>query len=361
MISPPKRWPRPLRDLAQCLGTGANPGPEGANWASFADLAIDRHRVGPLVAGSPIVAALPDAAKDRFRVSASAAAFAALAQKAETGRLLEAFDAAGCTTVLFKGWPLAERLYGSASLRHSKDIDLHIPADKLPRAIACLEELGYAPLPGHRTRFRLAAAASPALIAETNDIALVDPAGNHVELHWRLTHLKGWLTLADFPDPVTTHPLDNSGVLVRVPTDQTAMIYLAVHGQLHMWGRLKWLVDIARLVSRRDDASLMADLALANRLGAGRALRVAIRLANTVLGSRVPAEWPEPTWLERRAVAHFCGLIAAPGGEPGKPWARMQYHLCVMALGEGVTQRFASPRYAFWRNLRLYLAGRSMA
>ncbi|MEM8840272.1 MAG: nucleotidyltransferase family protein [Pseudomonadota bacterium] len=356
-----KRWPRPLRELARCLAGDDPPDPDVLDRAAFADLAIDRHRVAPLIAASPVVSALPGPEQARMRQSADAAAFAALAQKAETRRLLAAFDQAGCTPVLFKGWPLAERLYGSASLRHSKDIDLHIPAAELPRAVECLEALGYAPLPGHATRFRLATAASPVLIAETNDIALIDRAGNHVELHWRLTHLRGWLTLADFPDPVTTHPIDRSGVAVHVPTDQTALIYLAVHGQLHMWGRLKWLVDIARLVERRSDGDLMADLALASRLGAGRALRVAVGLSNVVLGSRIPPGWPAASWLERRAIAHFCGLIAAPGGEPGRAWARMQYHLCVMALGEGVTQRLASPRYAFWRNLRLYLAGRGMA
>ncbi|MBY8976570.1 nucleotidyltransferase family protein [Rhodobacteraceae bacterium NNCM2] len=358
--TPPGTWPVELRALAACLAGEKCPALAPEQWETFATLAIERHRVGSLLAATLDDRALPGPVWQQFQQSGTDAALTSLRDKAETLRLVTALEQAGCRPVLLKGWPLAERLYGSASLRHSKDIDLHFTVAEVPAALRCLEGLGYAPLPAHATRGKLAASTAPALIAETNDIALTDRAGHMVELHWRLTHLSSWLKLSDIPDATATHPIDTSGVSVTVASDRACLIYLSVHGQLHMWGRLKWLADIARLVERRSDDDLTGDLALATQLGAGRAVRIAVRLSHLILGTRLPAGWPPATWLERRAIAHFSALIAAPGGEPGQAWARMHYHLSVMAFGEGLQQRLASPRYALWRNLRLWLAGRGL-
>ncbi|MEM7238096.1 MAG: nucleotidyltransferase family protein [Pseudomonadota bacterium] len=333
----------------------------GIDWDRFADLALSRHRVGPTLANAVLELDPPDHIAARFQASLNQAALSALAEKAETLRLVTALRGSGCDPVLLKGWALAERLFGSASLRHSKDIDLHVRPDEVPGAVACLQELGYSALTGHQTRMKLAAAGAQAVLTETNDIAFVDASGQQVELHWRFSHLAGWPELVDIPRATTDQPIDRSGISVRVLSDRANLIYLSQHGQLHMWGRLKWLADIAELCRRCRPEDLLSDLEIADGIGAGRPVRIAIWLAHHCLDSPVPAGWPEPTWLERRALVHFCRLIAAPGGEPGQPWARMQYHLSVLAFGQGWRQKLASPRYAFWRNLRLYLAGHQLA
>ncbi|MEM8793224.1 MAG: nucleotidyltransferase family protein [Pseudomonadota bacterium] len=359
MADPPAGWPQDLRDLTAVLRGAALPeDPDRA--ARALTLAVERHRLGPYLADLLRDADLPEAMRARLASEAEAGAMAALIQKAETKRSLDALRAAGCDPVLVKGWPLAERLYGSAALRHSKDLDLHIGAQHLPMAAEVIGALGYAPVSGHRTRLNLALRGDPTLIDEANDLAFLHPDGRMIELHWRLTHLCGWITLDAIPGATQAHPLDGGGE-VTVLSDRAALIYLSVHGQLHMWGRLKWLLDIARLAALRGDEALMEDLALAEKLRAGRAVRIALALAHRVFATPLPEDWPAPGWLERRAASHFLGLMARPGGTPGETEARVHYHLCVMAYGEGLTQRLASPRYALARNLRIWWAGRSAA
>ena len=45
-------------------------------------------------------------------------------------------------------WPLAARLYGDPSARHTGDLDLLIPADRVSDACAALETIGYLPSAG---------------------------------------------------------------------------------------------------------------------------------------------------------------------------------------------------------------------
>ncbi|MEM7507958.1 MAG: nucleotidyltransferase family protein [Pseudomonadota bacterium] len=354
----PNAWPLELRALVSCL-TGRTPPPlDDDQWSAFEGLAVSRHRVAPLVLSHAPVDSLPEATRAALQTAEAEAVLTTLAQKQETQRLLTALTQAGVEAVMLKGWPLAERLYANPGARQAKDIDLHIAPADLPTAVNLLTTLGYGPHPGHETRVKLAAEPAPALLQETNDIALIHSGGHIVELHWRLTHLSGWLELSAIPSALEEHPLDSTGTTLKIPSDRASLIYLAVHGQLHLWGRLRWLMDIATLIEARDPAVLSDDLRVAEEVGAGRALRIAAALAARVFGTSMPPAWPTPNWLEARAVEHFLRLIAAPGGEPGQPHARLHYYLGIMGLGEGLTQRLAAPRYAIWRNLRLHLAGR---
>ncbi|MEM9043953.1 MAG: nucleotidyltransferase family protein [Pseudomonadota bacterium] len=354
----PTSWPQDLVDLVSLLKGLA---PEEADRLSRAlALGVTRHRLGPYLANLLRDRQVAERDHHLLAQEGEAGIVAALRQKAETRPAIEALRAAGCTPVLVKGWPLAERLYGSAAIRHSKDIDLHVTEDHLSQAVEALMDLGYLPIAGHAARVPLARAGDRRLTDETNDIAFLAPDGRHVELHWRLTHLHGWVALEAIPEAIIEHPMDGGGT-VEILSDRAALIYLSVHGQLHMWGRLKWLLDIAKLLAMQPSEVWLEDLAIANQLGAGRAVRIAVGLAHRVLGAPLPVGWPAPNWLERRAMDHFAHLIASPGGAPGATKARIHYHLCVMAYGEGLTQRLASPRYAIARNLKIWLASRGTA
>lgn len=347
--------------LAQLLRLLADQTPDLAalseeEQAMLAALAIHRHRVAPFLFRTTDAARIPQNIRSAFETASTAAMFACLAQKHETVRLVDLLEAAGCAPVVLKGWPLAERLYPSAAARQSKDIDLLVQPGEVRPALDCLTRAGYGPEPGHEARFALAQRTAPALLTETNDIALRHPSGQMVELHWKLTHLVGWLDLGALPDAFAMHEVDATGRQIRVLSDRANLIYLSVHGQLHLWGRLRWLHDIARLVAMRSDTDLLGDLAAARRLRAGRAVHLAVHLSHDLLMARLPVGWPPTTRLDRAALRLITKLIASPGGEPGRPLARLGYYLGILALGEGVTQRLAAPRYAIWRNLRLWLA-----
>ncbi|MEM6934356.1 MAG: nucleotidyltransferase family protein, partial [Pseudomonadota bacterium] len=181
-----------LGDLTCLLSHRPIADPAAIDWPALADLALDRHRIGPTIAKAVLALDPPRVVAARFQDDLEAAGFAALSEKAETIRQVEALRARGCDPVLLKGWPLAERLFGSASLRHSKDIDFHLSPERVPSAITCLTEQGYAPVPGHRRRVKLVLRQVPSVLAETNDIAFYHPSGRQIELHWRLSQLSGW-------------------------------------------------------------------------------------------------------------------------------------------------------------------------
>ena len=357
-------WPMPLRLLSALLS--AEPGPLPTlsleQWDAFADLVIERHRVAPAIAAAFAASGLapPDPVRARIEAEARANGFAALRQKAETGRLIAALAARGCRPVLLKGWPLAEELMGSAAARHSKDIDLYIAPGEIAACLDVLGGLGYRIDDEHRARAPLVGRA--AFAAECNDLSLWhNELLLQVEIHWRSNHFRGWADLREFSGAGREWPLDGTGIGVRVPSATANLIYLALHGQQHAWARLKWLHDIALIMRRRDGASLVADLDAARRTGAERAVVAALHLAHLVFGDARPPGWPAPDRIARRMLRRFATGIAAGSAAPGTSRARFDFYWVGLLMAEGLRQRLGVLRYAFWRRPRLFWAALTAA
>jgi hypothetical protein len=351
-------WPRALRFLADLLGEvpPATAPLDAAQWREFAQLVIERHRVAP-----PVVAALeqsgitpPEEVLGLLRTEARRNALEALAQKAETARLLPGLAARGCRPMLLKGWPLAEELTGSVAGRHSKDLDLYIRAGELRACCEALSGLGYEVVSEHRARLPLIA--DPALRSECNDIEFQGPGSRQVEVHWRSSHFRGWPDLREICGEGRDWRLDDTGLSVRVPTVAGNLVYLALHGQQHAWLRLKWLHDIALIARRRNEAALHEALQAARAAGAERALVSALHLTHRVFGTPLPAWWPAPGLLARRMLARFLCGIAMDAAAPGSRRARFDFYYVGLVMGEGPAQRLGVLRYAFWRGPRLLLA-----
>lgn len=352
------RWPVPLRLLVSLLGPapGRARGLDRAGWDEFARLVIDRHRVAPPVL--PVLerdaSAVPADVLERIRAEARANAFAALAQKAETRRVLLALAERGCRPMLLKGWPLAEELAGSAAARHSKDIDLYIDAGERGLCYEVLRDLGYTVADHHRGRLPILGKA--ALASECNDLELRHASGNQVEIHWRSNHFRGWPDLRATCGEAREWALDETGVRVRVPTPAENLTYLALHGQQHAWLRLKWLHDIALFMRRSGGSAHEGVLEAARSAGAERAVISAVHLAHTVFGEPLPRGWPEPDRLARLTLAWLMRGIAADRA-PGSRRARFDFYWIALLMAEGAAQRLGVLRYAFWRGPRLFIAG----
>lgn len=322
-------------------------------WEEFARLAVERHRVAPLALEGATGAgfALPSDVRSQLEEAAREAGAEALRQKAETHRLLSAMAESGCRPAVLKGWPLAEALYGSAAMRHAKDLDLWVGPEEVETCIAALARLGYGLDPEHEARAPLLGRA--AFLAEFNDLAFWHPArGVQVELHWRSQHFRFWPELGELPGAWEERPLDATGLTVRVPSARANLIYLAQHGQQHLWQRLKWLADYARLLTERAPEELAADLAAAQAVSAARPVVIAGHLAHRVLGAPLPPGWPESGPIEARAVGFFRRAIAAADPEPGSLRTRLGYYGAALVLAETVPQRVGVLRYGLWRRLR---------
>lgn len=315
-------------------------------------LAIDLHRVAPVLVRTP--SDLSAETRETLTRAARRNAARALLHKAETLRLRDALHGAGCTPVVLKGWPLAERLTGTAGGRHAGDIDLLLAPSEIATAVDVLLELGYAPVAGQEMRTCLTR--RRALIAECNDIELRHSGvGVTVELHWRTNRFRGWPDLAPellAPGGNVAHPIDGTGRTVRVPEPGLDLIYLAMHGDFHVWLRLKWLVDIAMIFRSRGPNALMADLARARTLGADAPLRLAGHLANRLLSAPLPRGWPPAGPVEARAMRRV-SLLLSREVAPDSMAARLECYRHGLRRARGTREAVGVLRYLLWRRVAL--------
>lgn len=322
-------------------------------WDRLVWLAVDRHRTAPLIAdrltawagdlGAPADAI---AAVDR---AAKLNATKALGQIAETARLARAM--APVDPLIFKGWPLSERLYGGPARRHTGDIDMAVAPSQIAAACALLDTLGYRPDPGAARL--LDCRASPALAAEGKDLMFAHPSGHVLELHWHLLPYRGWPDIRALPGAVVrqTSQAGSLGVL----SDQANMLYLPAHGGLHLWTRLKWLADLVPLAQARGPDGLAEDLALARKIGLDRPLTLGLRLAARLLGAPLPTGMALGSPCRRERI-----YLDAIGRDDMIPVVSQRYRfwtrLNALALARGPRQILGVLRYDTVRRVRLGLA-----
>lgn len=374
----PENWPLPLCLLVACLrrgladgqgqgeGQGQGQGADPAiadlaerltpdDWTEFARLAIVYHRVAPLIAPSLDASGLdaldmPGAVRQHLTQAVRQNAAKTLAQIAETAAMRQALDRDGIGLGVLKGWPLAERLYGQPGQRHTGDLDLLVAETQVEAACAALATIGYDPdaaTPKMRRRAR--ALGNPRLLRAVKDITLSHPDKTvMVELHWQLLNYHGWPALLDRDGALITH--DSQAGPLLVPEPATELIYLAAHGSLHLWGRLKWLADIAALARAAGPDALGDHLETAHSLGVARPVLLALGLAQHLFASPVPHGMAREDNLERWVLARL-----ARTDRPATDGIAYQLGLRRMglSLAESWRQRLGVIGYDTTRRLRL--------
>ena len=224
-----------------------------ANWPSVAGLAA-HHRVGTLFlqglhkGGVP----LPDPAVERALAEGRKRdTLRGMRQLDAMGRVTAGLAARGIPSLILKGLPLGRRLYGSPFAKSSIDIDLLVPQGAFADAGRVLHELGCRrAMPDFRE--------TPARMRWYDAVQkehVYIGAGSKIELHRRLL---GNPFLFDPPfDGLDARALtvEIGSVPFRTLGDADQLLYLACHGAVHYWQRLKWLCDFAGLLRTMDDES----------------------------------------------------------------------------------------------------------
>jgi hypothetical protein len=219
-------------------------------------------------------------------------------------RVLAGLTDAGIDAMPVKGLVIAERLYGSLSLRPAADLDVLVRSADLPAARDVLRELGFTQraVPGFK-----------ALTHEFHDPAWgigTGPEHIRLELHWALwsdsERRLGTTGLWERSIPATLldHP-------VRVLSPEDTLLHLAIH-RTRSALRLRWVVDIAELL-RRQGAELdwPTYLERARLAGARTASWVVLGLAHDLLGGPLPTSVMDDlqVGLPKRAIlARTCGV-----------------------------------------------------
>lgn len=219
-------------------------------------------------------------------------------------RVLAGLTDAGIDAMPVKGLVIAERLYGSLSLRPAADLDVLVRPADLPAARDVLRELGFAQraVPGFK-----------ALTHEFHDPAWGIGSGpEHIrlELHWALwsdsERRLGTVGLWEraVPAMLLDHP-------VRVLSAEDTLLHLAIH-RTRSALRLRWVVDIAELL-RHQGAGLdwPTYLERARLAGARTASWVVLGLARDLLDGPLPTTVMDDLrvgWPKRAILARTCGV-----------------------------------------------------
>ncbi|WP_282122815.1 nucleotidyltransferase family protein [Algibacter mikhailovii] len=164
-------------------------------------------------------------------------------QVSEFIKLSDAFREATVPFIPLKGPILSYRLHKDACYRYSSDLDFLIPLNAVKKAIFILKKNGYQPdgfsWPDNLNKERR-------VIKLTNQVSFVHPKKQiTIEIHWKLFKLE--ITDSKVLDEV----LKSNGIQLRFHerkfqgfNNELELLYLIIHGGLHAWFRLKWLIDV---------------------------------------------------------------------------------------------------------------------
>lgn len=269
------------------------------DWPGVLALA-ERHHVRALLLGALARTDTPPPPGVDLPAEAARARLRFRWMEASLRELVSGLDAADVPVVVFKGPPLARRLYEEPSERPSGDLDLLVaPADR-PAAESVLRELGYRPAGGHT---------DPALRYAGRWACDGRPV---VDLHDRFDHDR-------FGEPVPSGPIlarrrRREGLPVPDPVDD--LVLLAAHAAKHAWERWIWLLDLERVVRGVADSPEIGPTVRerARELGLERAVRVTLGRA---LPARLEGAAPLPRLAPPSGTTASAALLAARGATGG--------------------------------------------
>jgi hypothetical protein len=191
--------------------------------------------------------------------------------------LLDALGGAGVRAVALKGPLLAERIYPSASLRQSADLDVLVARDDLDRSIAALGTLGYFDGESEATRHFV--------WRQHYQLIMLHPdRAKMVELHFRALRAFGAsLDAEDLLERAIAYEA-HDGRTFRVLAPDDELLYLAVHAAKHFRLHLKWLYDIALFVRSHADLDVDRVVARAREAGVERGFVHVLDAVETYFG-----------------------------------------------------------------------------
>lgn len=290
--------------VATQFGGAAPAAPDRMDWDQFIKGVI-YHRVPLLIplTGPAGDALFPEPVLRRLRAAQKQAALQSLALDAAVIRAAAACRTAGVEVLLLKGPAHSELFFGGGKRRWSRDIDLLTRPADLPRALAALAELGYAPGPDDDGE-----GGGPA-------ITLRRPGDRFpVELHTDLDIDERLLPL-DLLQPFADAReirIGDHAVLTMSP--EKSVVYAAFHGAKHLWRQYFWLCDIAA-AQYGGRVCWSAAFDIARRVGVERHLAVACLLTGRCFALPSPSAGPEaePLFRQSRPLANALRPVLADG------------------------------------------------
>jgi Uncharacterised nucleotidyltransferase len=316
----------------------------GWDWSGFADL-CERHGVASLIFARlrnapelPIPQGLFEHLQSRFFEIAARNYF--LAQRIV--ELADAFERDGIPVLAIKGPTTAMIAYGELALRQYDDLDLIVPEESLIAAVESMRRRGFEDVSQGGRPYLVPEFCRPENakdVAAAEEIPFRSPDRNYfVDLHWKLGH-DYWRDFCPDVRMIWQRTAKMNLLLGSVSTlcREDLLLALCSHGTKHRWLCLKWLIDIAELISKPDalDWSRVEEM-IRVRPGAGVAARVGLRLVETILEVPMP-----PDALRIMPPLARCDAVAAAIREEILQAGQStgSYYQTLIALEEGAFAR----------------------
>ncbi len=164
-------------------------------------------------------------------------------------KITDTLQKEGIWFMVLKGPLLSQRIYDDPCFRYYYDFDLLVKPTSVSKTIGMLMEAGFRPVDFHWPQ---SPGRQKIILRYINQFPLSLPEKNMViELHWRLFKYRV------IPPRVFKALLDEhleetqlGGQRFLQFSHEMELLYLVIHGGMHAWWRLKWLLDVHALLTR---------------------------------------------------------------------------------------------------------------
>ncbi|WP_349727935.1 nucleotidyltransferase domain-containing protein [Peribacillus frigoritolerans] len=253
------------------------------DWNLFVIL-VDHHRVYPLIYlkikninNNMIPSQVIQILQKKYKENT----FQMLLLSAEMENISKDFTEKNIRLLFLKGPVIAEDIYGDISLRTSKDLDILVPINDISIAEKLLLDRGY------KSEKSIVSLENWRWM--THHVTYYHPQKKvQIEIHWRL-----------HPPPGKEPSFNDLWKRKRVSALTTYQVhflgkedlftYLVSHGARHGWFRLRWLVDIDKIIRKRIDDKENINVLLKEYLNYNYIAQTIV-LANKLLNTPIPEE-----------------------------------------------------------------------
>jgi hypothetical protein len=312
---------------------------------------VHRHlRSAP--AGMVPVAVLNQLHADNLLAAASSMALAA--ELCVVTRLLEAEN---IPALPYKGPALAIQAYGDIALRTFTDLDVLVPREDVSRAREALRKHGYEP------REPLSPLQEQATLRLEHNLQLENKDRTVLlELHWSIAPAAFTFSLPIEQLWQRSGPLKLGGTTIRAMAIDDLMLVLPVHAARHGFSAVEWIAGIAELMRKPGAINWAQVIQDAERFRVGRIVRLAVALANRLLGAPVldrAAQWVEGDRRVDGLVKQVAVRLFKPRDNlaAGSQWSAFRFELTVkdsyrIRVRDGWT-RLTQPSAKDWEAARV--------
>lgn len=272
-------------------------------WEELFRLA-ERHGVQPLLyaALNAVRDAIPAERMHELEQISQTNLHKALLMSRELIRIVHHLRSLDLDVMPYKGPALAQFLYGDVALRQTGDLDLFVRRKQFSRVQQSLANIGYFP------QERLSETELRAYLKSGYECMFDGPAGrNFLEVQWAI---QPRFYAVDFDmDGVFDRAMqvDVAGQEMKTPSSADLFLILSVHAAKHVWERLIWICDLARLMRLPSmDWDWIARQSAG--LGVRRIMNCSMLLASRLLGAAIPAntgKWVVERESDRRLVTRL--------------------------------------------------------